>query len=152
MLQKLLLGLALLASSATYAELSPAQRQVWEAERSFAHSMARRDHAAFARHLSEEAVFFTGAQVLRGKSAVAQGWKSFYDGAQPPFSWEPDSVEVLAEGHLALSTGPVRNPQGQIVARYTSIWREEAPGVWRVVFDKGCNVCEDCANSREKKS
>ena len=28
-------------------------------------------------------------------------------------------------------------------ATFTSIWRLEAPGVWRIIFDKGNEVC-DC--------
>jgi len=31
----------------------------------------------------------------------------------------------------------VRDPSGRVVARFQSIWRRAAPGVWRVVFDKG---------------
>jgi hypothetical protein len=46
-------------------------------------------------------------------------------------------VEVLQSGTLALSTGLVRDPKGIIVGRFNSTWRREAPGVWRVVFDKG---------------
>ena len=64
-------------------------------------------------------------------------WKPFFDGAQAPFSWEPDQVEVLACGALALSTGPVGSPAGQVVARFTSVWRREPDGRWLVVFDKG---------------
>lgn len=51
---------------------------------------------------------------------------------------------VLDSGTLALSTGPVRDPKGKLVATYTSIWRLEAPGTWRIVFDKGNDAC-DCA-------
>lgn len=111
--------------------------QVMAAERAFARSMAERNPAAFAACLSEQAVFFGRQSVLRGKAAVVQGWQPFFEGATAPFSWEPDAVEVLADGTLALSTGPVRNPQGQPIARFNSIWRQEAPGQWRVVFDKG---------------
>jgi len=113
------------------------ERQVADTERAFARSMAERDHSAFTSFLSEQACFFGGGQVLRGKAAVAAGWKAYFDAAGAPFSWEPDQVEVLADGSLALSTGPVRNPAGQVIARFNSIWRQEAPGVWRVVFDKG---------------
>ncbi|MDO8418465.1 MAG: nuclear transport factor 2 family protein [Rubrivivax sp.] len=113
------------------------QRQVFDAERRFARSMAERDHAAFTACLSEQAVFFAGAQVLRGRAAVAAGWKAYFDAPAAPFSWDPDQVEVLADGSLALSTGPVRNTAGQVIARFNSIWRQEAPGVWRVLFDKG---------------
>jgi ketosteroid isomerase-like protein len=75
--------------------------------------------------------------VLRGKAAVVAGWSSFFQGPQAPFSWDPDQVEVLAGGTLALSTGPVRDPQGQVVGRFNSIWRRAADGRWLVVFDKG---------------
>jgi ketosteroid isomerase-like protein len=113
-------------------------RQVADTERAFAHSMAARDHAAFTAHLSEQARFFGGGgKVLRGKAEVAAGWKPYFEAPQPPFSWEPDQVEVLGDGTLALSTGPVRNARGEVVARFNSVWRQEAPGVWRIVFDKG---------------
>jgi len=112
-------------------------RQVTDAERTFARSMAERNHAAFTALLSEQAVFFGAGQVLRGKAAVAAGWKGFFDGPTAPFSWSPDQVQVLADGTLALSTGPVLDPAGKVIARFNSIWRQEAPGVWRVVFDKG---------------
>jgi len=126
------------AAAGAQADTTVWQTQVMATERAFARSMAERDHAAFVSHLSEHAVFFTGrGEPLRGKAAVAAGWKAYFDGAQPPFSWEPDRVEVLADGQLAHSSGPVRNPAGEPIARFNSIWRQEAPGVWRIVFDKG---------------
>ena len=118
-------------------------RQVDATERAFARTMADRDHAAFASFLADEAVFFTGPAPLRGKAAVAAGWKRFYERPQAPFSWEPDRVEVLDSGTLAISSGPVRDPAGRTIATFTSIWRLEAPGTWRIVFDKGNEVC-DC--------
>lgn len=136
-------GLLLAASASAAPEVSNAdlQKQVFEAERAFAASMKQRDHAAFVRHLSDEAVFFGGPNVLTGKDAVAKGWKAFYDAPQAPFSWDPDSVEVLASGTLAISSGPVYDTEGKVRSRFNSIWRQEAPGVWRVVFDKGSPVC-----------
>lgn len=135
-----LLGGLLMTLMAAHAapDLAALAREVEAAERAFARSMAERKHADFVALLSEQAVFFGNAdQVLRGKAAVAEGWKRLFEGPAAPFSWEPDRVEVLADGTLALSTGPVRDPKGQQIARFNSIWRQEAPGVWRVVFDKG---------------
>ena len=111
--------------------------QVADTERSFARTMAQRDLAAFAGFLSEQAVFFNGGEVLRGKAAVLAGWRALFSAAQAPFSWAPDQVEVLADGTLAHSSGPVLGRDGQPVARFNSVWRLEAPGVWRIVFDKG---------------
>lgn len=131
---------AVLAAGMVGAEAAPdleaLKRDVAATERSFARSMAERDHAAFTRHLSNDAVFFGSRAVLHGKDAVSGGWKRFFEEKDAPFSWEPDQVEVLADGGLAFSTGPVRDPSGKIVSRFNSIWRLEG-GAWRIVFDKG---------------
>ncbi len=128
------------AVSATNEELA---RAVREAERAFARSMAERDLAAFESFVSNEALFFGGKGVLRGRAAVVAGWKRFFEGDKAPFSWEPERVEVLDSGRLALSSGPVRDPDGKQIATFNSIWRLEADGRWRVIFDKGCPLpCE----------
>jgi len=117
---------------------SPAalREQVEQTERAFARSMAQRDHAAFVALLSEQAVFY-GPSLRRDKAEVAAAWKPFFDGPQAPFSWEPDRVDVLADGTLAHSSGPVHDASGRLIARFNSVWRLEAPGTWRIVFDKG---------------
>jgi len=121
---------------------STLQKQVADTERAFAKTMASRDHAAFAGFLSEETVFFSGPVPLHGKQKVADWWKKFFEKADAPFSWEPEQVEVLDSGTLAISSGPVRDPQGKIIATFTSIWRLEAANTWRIIFDKGNEVCE----------
>jgi ketosteroid isomerase-like protein len=119
------------------------KKQVTQAERAFAATMKARDFAAFTRFLAEDAVFFgEHGEVLRGKKAVAEAWKGMYIRAEAPFSWEPDQVEVLASGTLALSSGPVYDPSGKLIARFNSVWRLEAPGTWRIVFDRGSDACE----------
>jgi ketosteroid isomerase-like protein len=122
-------------------------REVAETERAFARTMAERDHAAFVEFLAEEAVFFSGKEALRGRQQIAAAWKPFYEEPDAPFSWAPEQVEVLDSGTLALTSGPVHDPDGRLVGRFTSIWRREAPGTWRIVFDKGCEVCRSCDGS-----
>jgi ketosteroid isomerase-like protein len=119
------------------------REQVFAAERGFARTMADRDFAAFTSYLSDEAIFFTGRTPLRGKAAVAANWKRFYEEKEAPFRWEPAEVEVLDSGTLALSSGPVHDPAGKQIATFFSVWRQEAPGVWRIVLDKGTAAC-DC--------
>jgi ketosteroid isomerase-like protein len=132
------------SAAATPAATAPSTReQVWAAEVAFARTMAVRDLGKFGDFVSSEAVFFAGSTPLTGKAKVIEGWAGFFKESAPPFSWEPDQVEVLASGTLALSTGPVRDPAGKVVARFNSIWRLEPDGVWRVVFDKGSPVCPD---------
>src|SRR5918994_5805071 len=113
-------------------------RQVFAAESSFASSMARRDLKAFAAMVSPEAVFFSDTAALRGKEAVIEAWRKFFVERKAPFSWRPETVEVLSSGTLALTSGPVHDRGGKLVGTFTSIWRQEADGTWRIIFDKGC--------------
>lgn len=114
-----------------------ARKAVINAERAFAKSMADRNLEAFASWLSEEAIFFNSPEPLRGKLAVLTWWSRYFESVDAPFFWEPDQVEVLLSGTLALSSGPVKDPSGKVVGRFNSIWRLESPGCWRVIFDKG---------------
>ncbi len=146
-LQSLVLGVALIGcGSGVYAKSTAsanatAKEQVIATERAFAKSMADRDPSKFATFISREAVFFSGENARRGKSKIVEAWSKFFAGPQAPFSWEPATVEVLDSGKLALSSGPVRDPAGKLIGTFSSIWRLEAPNTWRIVFDKGNDVC-----------
>lgn len=118
-----------------------AVREVFAAESTFAASFARRDTAAFAALLAPEAVFFGRDAAMHGKGKVVEGWRPLLTAASPPFSWKPATVEVLATGGLAHSSGPVYNAEGKQTGTFNSIWRREPDGRWLVVFDKGCPVC-----------
>jgi ketosteroid isomerase-like protein len=137
-----LVPFALAAQTAGGTETDPLRQAVRETERAFARTMADRDIAAFAKFLSTDTVFQGAKAPLRGPDAVVAAWKKFFEGAQAPFSWEPDQVLVMTTGQLAMSSGPVRDPSGQLVGRFSSVWRQESPGVWRIVLDMGNDACE----------
>jgi ketosteroid isomerase-like protein len=117
-----------------------ATAQVVAAERAMAKSMADRDFKAFRAMLSNEAIFFNGNTVMHGATEIAAAWQPYFKTPRAPFAWQPDHVEVLPSGQLALSTGPVYMG-GQVIGRYNSVWRLEASNTWRIVFDKGEAVC-----------
>ena len=143
----IVLAVALLAGCATppaAPDIAALQQQVAATERAFARTMAERDHAAFTAFLAEDGD-------LRIRTAARQGRgcrrvEALLRSAGGAVFVASGQVEVLG-GTLALSTGPVYDPGGRQVATFTSIWRQEAPGVWRIVFDKGNDVC-DCAAPR----
>jgi len=110
-------------------------------EAAFAKTMADRDLAAFATFVAKDAVFL-GRTALRGRPAVVEGWKGFFEGPKAPFSWQPERVEVIDSGTLALSTGPVFDPQGERVGTFNSTWRLDDDGEWRIVLDVGCPPCK----------
>lgn len=147
-------GLAVLAVAGalpwTVAAQSPGRsvlaQQVFAAESAFAHTLAARDTQAFGGYVASDAIFFDGKNATRGRAAIEAAWRRFFEGPAAPFSWAPEIVEVLESGNLALSSGPVRDPSGKQVGTFNSIWRRDPDGRWRVVFDKGCPVC-NCARA-----
>ena len=116
------------------------------AEIAFAASVAERDAEAFASFLDEEAIF-ASAGVLRGREAVVQAWSVFFAEGGPRLTWEPEIVEVRSDG-LGLSRGPytmtVTAPDGAETTssgQFLSIWRRQADGGWKILFDSGCPPC-----------
>ena len=141
----LFIALSMLSACATggpphRASVVGAEEAVRSIELAFAKTMADRDFDAFVSHLSRDAVFFDDRKIQHGAAEVSAAWKPLFSDAKAPFSWAPDHVEVLASGDLALTTGPVI-VNDQVVGRFNSIWRLEAPHTWRIVFDKGEPVC-----------
>ena len=134
-------ALVVFAAAAAAETNTELKEQVRQAEIAFAKTMADRNHAAFATFIAEDSVFFGRTEASRGKAAVVASWKQLYEGPKAPFSWGPDTVEVLESGDLALSSGPVLDPTGKRFGTFQSIWRREKDGKWRVIFDKGTDYC-----------
>jgi ketosteroid isomerase-like protein len=128
------------ATASAQAQVQSATAQVIRTEQAFAATMADRSFKNFLTFLSPDAIFFSGSTVEHGPAEIAEQWAPYFQGRRAPFSWQPDHVDVLADGKLALSTGPLLQ-QGKIVGRFDSVWRLEAPNTWRIVFDKGEAVC-----------
>lgn len=133
-----MLSLAASVRAETNAEL---KEQVRRTEIAFAKSLADRNPTAFASFLADETIFMSNGRVTRGAKQVAERWKTFFEGAQPPFSWEPEQVEVLDSGTIAISSGPVKDPSGKRIGTFNSVWRREGNGNWKIVLDNGCPSC-----------
>ncbi len=113
------------------------------AETAFAETMRARDFQRFAAFIADDAVFINGGKPLRGKPAILAHWQGMFKGAQAPFSWRPELAELTDGGRLGYTEGPVMDPAGKPIARFYSVWKRQADGQWRVVFDNGYDLC-DC--------
>ena len=135
----MLLGAAIapLHAAESLAELT---EQVRATEIAFAKTLADRDVKKFESMIAPDVIWLAD-KPLRGPAEVLTRWRKYFDGPTAPFSWAPETVEVQAGGTLALSTGPVMDPAGKRVATYTSIWRREVSGEWKIIFDRGCPDC-----------
>jgi ketosteroid isomerase-like protein len=125
------------------AELASIVADVKAAETAFAKTMADRRLDQFTDFVAEDAVF-VGRTMNIGRAMVVDKWSAFFKAPQAPFSWAPDAVAAAADGRTAISTGLARDPSGKVVSRFTSIWRKDADGHWRVIADQGVDET-DCS-------
>ncbi|MFZ0426491.1 MAG: nuclear transport factor 2 family protein, partial [Acidobacteriota bacterium] len=72
-------------------------------------------------------------------------WAPFFVADGPVLEWKPEIVELQPGGTLGITQGPyqltIRGEDGTPQVRkgtFTSIWRREEGGGWRIIFDSGC--------------
>jgi ketosteroid isomerase-like protein len=129
------------------AELAAIVVDVKAAELAFAKTMADRRLDQFTDFVAEDAVF-VGRTMNIGRAMVVEKWSAFFKAPQAPFSWAPDAVAAAADGRTAISTGLARDPSGKVISRFTSIWRKDADGHWRVIADQGVDQADCAAESK----
>ena len=137
----ILLSLITMGNKSFSASLSEIEKEVADTERAFAKTMADRNLIAFKSFIADDDVFWNEDAALRGKDNIVAIWQNYFDGSNAPFAWKPQTVMVLDSGDLALSTGPVWGPDNIIRSYFTSIWRKNEQGSWKIVFDKGQKYC-----------
>ena len=119
------------------------QTEVRCQEIAFSQSVEIKDIELFGSFLDSDARF-VGSSVLRGPEEITAAWQVFFSDDGPAIKWRPQFVEVLEDGTLVLTRGPYRmnseDPDGNPIERwgtFNSVWRKNADGKWRVVFDAG---------------
>lgn len=112
-------------------------------EIAFSQSAERRNIESFRSFIDDDARF-VGSTVTRGPAEIVAAWQPFFAADGPAIKWRPQFVEVLEDGTLALTRGPYRmiakDADGKPVEHwgtFNSIWRMNADGEWRIVFDAG---------------
>jgi ketosteroid isomerase-like protein len=140
--------LAVLVAMALAAGPDPADA-VRAADLAMARAVDARDAAAFDGCVDPEAIFVGERGLLRGRAAVADGWRGYFAPAGPRLSWAPERAVVAASGDLAFTTGrfawegEVRpGERGRATGAYVTVWRRGADGAWRALFDASLQPAE----------
>lgn len=125
-------GVALLGASLARAESRAPADQVETAERAFAaDGLTMGVKRSFLKHMADDAIIFTPAPASA---------RAFYEArpaeAGPRLEWWPAWVVAARSGDLALSAGP-SFVDGKPSGWFSSIWRKDADGVWRWIYDGG---------------
>jgi ketosteroid isomerase-like protein len=110
-------------------------------EADFAAAVAKHGHDAFFTYFAEDGVELDDGGGINTREAMRK---------QPPWpegtilTWTPVKAEMAASGDLGYTYGnyvfTAKNKEGKLVSsygKYTSIWKKQKDGQWKVVVDIG---------------
>jgi ketosteroid isomerase-like protein len=138
-------GVAVQAQEAT---LQAASAEIVKADAAFAQSVADKNRERFLSFIADAATFNGGTpNELHGRDAVMKAWGDFFEPNGPTLTWSPTKGEVVGAGDVGYTTGRsvlrLTGAEGKITERrgqYVTIWRKQADGSWKVVFDTGSTL------------
>jgi ketosteroid isomerase-like protein len=138
-----LIASALAAAAAQAAPASPAE--VIAAERAFARDgLELGVKAAFLKHSAPEAIILapdpTNAQAFYGGRPDGKGVK---------LEWWPEFAGIAASGDLGFTTGPYVVADGKAFGHYFTVWKKQADGGWKWIFDSGVDNAARAPNGPE---
>ena len=110
-------------------------------EADFAKAVAEHGHDAFVSYFAED-----GVELQEGGGITTKG-DMRKEGPWPPdmsLTWTPVKAEMAASGDLGYTYGNYvlksKDKDGKLVThygKYTSIWKKQKDGSWKVVVDMG---------------
>jgi ketosteroid isomerase-like protein len=110
-------------------------------EAEFAADVAKNGHAAFISHFAEEGVEVVDGGGFNSKEAMSKQ-PEWPEGTS--LTWTPIKADMAASGDLGYTYGnyiyTAKNKDGKPVVsygKYTSIWKKQKDGGWKVVVDMG---------------
>jgi ketosteroid isomerase-like protein len=121
------------------AQISPELQSLIDAERSFANlSITQNTRAAFLANFDDKSIAFSGGNPHPGRKEWEQ--REANDGY---LFWWPVFADIASGGDMGYTTGPAewggtiaeKKPVGG--AYYSSVWRKDESGRWKIAADLG---------------
>lgn len=140
---RMLLLMLTLASPALFAQ-SDAAVVLMEADRAFDRDTAARGLDGWMSWFAEDARIEGAKDVIVGKTALREYYSKMF--AQREFSihWWPTYADISEDGTLGYTFGRAtitwRDEKGEVQkreSRYSTLWRKQKDGAYKVVFDIG---------------
>lgn len=131
-----LLAAVAFVSACGRADVAPDAGPVIAAERAFAAEAARIGWVeAFEAHSTDDAILLGAGPEnahasLAGIDAANRGDTSL--------AWGPDFAGISRGGDFGFTTGPY-NGDGAAFGQYFTVWRRQADGTWKWIYDGGTN-------------
>ena len=109
---------------------------------------------AFHHYLADEGLVLPFTEAPRNKSDYASMLERAHppDAAKTTLEWTPEFADVAASGDLGYTWGRyvfTAADSSQTRGFYISVWKKQADGQWRFVFDAGNQLKQDAKASSE---
>jgi len=129
-------------SSASPAKASAEMLKQLEGE--FMKAAAEKGSHGYMSYYADDAVEVpNGAALIRGKVEIAKGM-GFLDDKNNQLLWTPVGADISSSGDLGYTYGTFefhsKDKDGRALVdygKYTSIWKKQSDGTWKVVLDMG---------------
>jgi ketosteroid isomerase-like protein len=138
----LLLVLLFASSSFAKKEKSPnGANLLLQLEANFAADVAKHGHGAFLTYFADDGVEIVDGGGINDKEAMRKqpSWPE-----DTTLTWTPVHADIASSGDLGYTYGnyvySAKNKEGKLVVaygKYTSIWKKQKDGQWKVVVDMG---------------
>ena len=123
---------------------SDAKTVLMEADRAFDRDTAARGLDGWMSWFAEDARIETSKEVLVGKPALREVYLKMFAAREFRIHWWPVQAEISADGTLGFTFGRAvvswRDEKGEMQkseSRYTTLWRKQKDGTYKVIFDMG---------------
>ncbi|PYX31292.1 MAG: hypothetical protein DMG77_07010 [Acidobacteria bacterium] len=146
------LVLAIVAVSNLRSAASPAKdsaETLKQLEAEFMKAAAEKGSQGYMSYYGDDAVELpNGAPILQGKENIAKTI-DFLDNKDNHLTWTPVGADTSASGDLGYTYGNyefrAKDKDGKPIVehgKYTSIWKKQKDGKWKVVLDMGNATAE----------
>ena len=113
-------------------------------EAEFMNAAAERGSQGYMSYYAEDAVELpNGGNAIQGEAEIAKGM-GFLDDKNNRLTWTPQGADIAASGDLGYTYGTYEfrsvGKDGKPAidrGKYTSIWKKQKDGSWKVVLDMG---------------
>ncbi len=154
-MRKLLASLCLLASAcattggvAALRDEEPVREQLLAADRAFDKAAREKGVEGFKSFLMPDVADIGGN--TRGAEAMAASWAPLLSGKGATIAWQPTGAGFVESAQVGYTVGRYQVTQADQVktGAYTTVWKRQADGSWRVAIDGGCPECVKCGPAR----
>jgi ketosteroid isomerase-like protein len=138
-------GVALVAGNGASVKAAASTASLMATDRAFDAATAARGEDGFAWFIADDMTTIReNEDVVHGKPGFVEGWKKIFSTPGMSVRWQPEMARISDDGTMGYTVGAYQvlrkqdGAESQVGSgKYVTIWRRQADGAWKAVFDSG---------------